>query len=64
MEMNINWEELWKENKEEYQKLYKEFVYNKSNICNCDNCPRNENQQGKYPCGQQNCWVLIHCNPN
>ena len=31
---------------------------------NCDECPENkdfDDWEGKYPCGQQNCWVTCHC---
>ena len=41
----------------------KEFLYNKDNVCNCNECPYNEgfdNWEGKLPCGQQNCWVTVH----
>ena len=33
-------------------------------IHNCDECPENkdfDDWEGKYPCGQQNCWVTCHC---
>lgn len=36
---------------EEERKKYVEFMYN----------PENEYWEGKYPCGQQNCWVTCHC---
>ena len=41
---------------EEERKKYVEFMYN----------PENEYKdfddwEGKYPCGQQNCWVTCHC---
>lgn len=29
-----------------------------------DECPENkdfDDWEGKYPCGQQNCWVTCHC---
>ena len=39
------------------------FLYEKDNICNCENCPKNmeyDNWQDRYPCGQWNCWVALH----
>lgn len=40
---------------------YKKFMYNEENAFNCDSCP--ENHTGEYRgCGQQNCWVCVHCN--
>ena len=42
-------------------KEYKEFMYNEDNICNCEDCPENNEMRGKYPCGQQSCWVACHC---
>ena len=37
-------------------------LLDRDNICNCSECPYNEDMQGhRYPCGQQNCWVKIHC---
>ena len=41
---------------EEERKKYVEFMYNPENEYNCDEC-----WEGKYPCGQQNCWVTCHC---
>lgn len=39
---------------------YKKFMYNRNNVYNCTECP--ENFTGKYMgCGQQNCWVSVHC---
>lgn len=52
--------------KKEINKI-NEFLYNPENIGNCSECPMNEDfdsWEGKKPCGQQNCWVLIHCNRN
>lgn len=37
------------------------FLYSKENIENCEVCPYNDNFTGRYPCGQQNCWVATHC---
>ena len=40
----------------------KDFLHNKDNICNCAECPYNGSADGgKYPCGQQTCWVEVHC---
>lgn len=39
-------------------------MFNKDNIRNCENCPENREMsdwQNRLPCGQQNCWVDIHC---
>ena len=39
-------------------------MYNPENEYNCDECPENkdfDDWEGKYPCGQQNCWVTCHC---
>ena len=42
-----------------------DFLYTRSNIGNCRNCPYNRGEDGHEsngnPCGQQNCWVRIHC---
>lgn len=43
---------------------YCNFMYNPDNSCNCSECPENkgfDSWQNRYPCGQQNCWVDIHC---
>ena len=38
------------------------FLYNEENIHNCDECPYNEDMENySYPCGQQSCWVQVHC---
>lgn len=37
------------------------FLCTESNIESCGNCPYNDGFSGRYPCGQQNCWVAIHC---
>lgn len=47
---------------EEERKKYVEFMYNPENEYNCDECPENkdfDDWEGKYPCGQQNCWVTL-----
>lgn len=45
---------------------YITFMYNPDNAGNCAECPMNAGIQrgGAYiagPCGQQNCWVDVHC---
>lgn len=50
--------------REEIEKAHTEyckFMCNPANIHNCDFCPENRDFSGRYPCGQQNCWVLAHC---
>ena len=45
---------------------YKNFMCNPDNRMNCDKCPKNRDMsdwQGRLPCGQYNCWVDCHCNP-
>lgn len=46
-------------------KAYLDFMYNRENIGKCAECPENRGGDGHeangHPCGQQNCWVLIHC---
>lgn len=37
---------------------YNEFMHNPDNIGNCSACP--ESNCGEH-CGQQNCWVSVHC---
>lgn len=39
---------------EEERKKYVEFMYNPEN-------KDFDDWEGKYPCGQQNCWVTCHC---
>lgn len=43
---------------------YVAFMCNEENEFNCENCPENQgcdDWQGRYPCGQWNCWVTCHC---
>lgn len=43
---------------------YVDFMFDKKNEFNCENCPENQgfdDWEGKLPCGQQNCWVSCHC---
>lgn len=45
-------------------KAYVDFMYNRDNEHNCSECPENEGFDswgGRLPCGQQNCWVTVHC---
>lgn len=44
-------------------KEYREFMFNPDNIENCAECPErgNNNRGFGLPCGQQNCWVRVHC---
>lgn len=50
--------------KEEHPNNYVDFMLNPENANKCDDCPENigsDSWQGKLPCGQQNCWVTLHC---
>lgn len=43
---------------------YMSFMYDRKNEYNCDACPENHGASdwgGNKPCGQQNCWVTVHC---
>ncbi len=40
---------------------YKQFMYDSDNSHNCGNCPENNGNEDTLPCGQQHCWVDIHC---
>ena len=47
-------------------KEYIHFMCNPENSLNCAECPENEERDLNradrcYPCGQQHCWVDIHC---
>lgn len=47
-----------------YREKYIDFMYNPENIGHCDKCPENRgfsDWQGCLPCGQQHCWVRVHC---
>ena len=51
-------------NNNEQVKAYLQFMYDRKNEYNCENCPENigcDSWQGNLPCGQQNCWVTCHC---
>ena len=52
----------------EYDRLYREFMFDPDNEYHCHGCPENSVEregitrtQGN-PCGQQHCWVACHCN--
>lgn len=48
---------------DEVQKI-RDFDFNPDNAYKCDGCPHNrnyDNWQGRYPCGQWNCWVVCSC---
>ena len=50
---------------EQEMEYYISFMYNRNNEMNCEECPENrhfDKWQGQLPCGQQNCWVTVHCN--
>lgn len=50
-------------NREELSK-YIEFMCNPENEYACDECPENigsSSWQNRLPCGQQHCWVTMHC---
>ena len=43
---------------------YRHFMCSPANIGNCAECPENRdcsNWGGNRPCGQQHCWVALHC---
>lgn len=44
---------------------YQDFMYNPENIEQCDCCPENQGFSSwpghRLPCGQFNCWVVLHC---
>lgn len=38
------------------------FMCNPDNSYNCNECSERESGNGEgLPCGQQNCWVDVHC---
>lgn len=40
---------------------YINFMWNPENEYNCKKCPENKKDtNNRYPCGQQNCWVVCH----
>ena len=52
------WDELAKKDREKYLELYKEFMYDRRNTYNCEECPENISYDEFKPgCGQYNCWV-------
>lgn len=65
--MNIEqWESFRINDPEGYKCAYCAFMYNPENVDCCGVCPENNGQDGGAgrvagPCGQQHCWVSIHC---
>jgi len=56
----IDWEGLFRDNRQEYKRKFSEFMGNERNICNCSNCPSVKNYDDSntgFPCGQFICWV-------
>ena len=54
------WQQLSRENYDEYIDEYKRFMFNEANIGSCEHCPSNcgsDNYQHRLPCGQWHCWV-------
>ena len=42
-------------------KDYCDFMWNNKNAYCCSKCPENRgDDRRRYPCGQQNCWVVCH----
>lgn len=54
------WEELKKENFEEYRKAYSDYMYSDGIAYDCLNCPEGNGKSRLKPCGQQVCWVTAH----
>ena len=55
------WDELYDKDRETWKCLYLDFMYNRKNITNCENCPENDGYDcNGHKCGQQCCWVAIH----
>ena len=57
---NIMTDYMKKFNEDPAVAAYKQFMSEPSNIRNCDSCPENMGCNS-LPCGQQNCWVSLHC---
>ena len=56
------WDSLKKENRNEYRAEWQKFMYNPANKGKCRSWPeKKEFDNDTYPCGQQNCWVTMHC---
>lgn len=57
------WDELYRNDREKWLELYKEFMCNSKNAGDCDHCPANNDMggNGQCPCGQYRCWVDAHC---
>lgn len=41
----------------------REWLYTEGNAYQCEHCPENRGERNGLPCGQQNCWVCVHCHP-
>ena len=46
------------------EKEYRDFMYNRDNIHNCENCPENkgfgkQDYDDRWPCLQFHCWVAL-----
>ena len=54
------WAELAEQDYGKYKVEYRRWMQNPENSHNCENCPENSGYDG-LPCGQQNCWVDLHC---
>ena len=55
------WESL-KDSRIEYRAEWLKFMYDPANKGKCRSCPENKGfDNDVYPCGQQNCWVTMHC---
>lgn len=48
---------------DEQIEAYKQFMYDPQNEYCCEKCPENQDFSGNLPCGQQHCWVTVHCHP-
>lgn len=47
------------------RKTYISFMCNPNNSYNCKECPERESgNNGRLPCGQQQCWVDVTCKSN
>ena len=63
------WEQLRLADLDVYLVAYRFWMYNEANEQHCDCCPENCGRKSGTchlagPCGQQHCWVTIHCNSN
>lgn len=50
---------------DQQREAYEHFMFNPNNAYNCNECPeRGNGNECTLPCGQQNCWVVCHCERN